>query len=175
MAPTPVYLSLAERATGRMALQPIKVLQEARQQWTSAFNRCYMHTMRSLSFPTSYGLRRGNYLESQQSDDREHTNPTMSVLSSGQALPTSPSVQLQAMDSDPIKQEREERSWWAARFQHVLREISSQDELENRVATPTSQVVSERQTSDPFAELSPERPSRPLSIISKSRLFKLKK
>ena len=176
ITPAPVYLSLAERVTGRMALQPINALQDARQQWTSAFNRCYMHTMRSLAFPASYGLRKGNYLESGQSDDNEHPNSIMSVLSSGQPLPKSPSVQLRAMDLNPIEQEREERSWWAARFQHVLREISSRDELESRIPPPgSSAVIDERQSSDPFAEMGPKRPSRPLSILSKSLLFKLKK
>jgi hypothetical protein len=174
-APAPVYLSLAERATGRMALQPINVLQDARQQWTSAFSRCYMHTMRSLAFPASYGLRKGNNFESGQPGDHEHPNSIMSVLSSGQPLPKSPSVQLQALDPDPIEQEREERSWWAARFQHVLREISSRDELESRIPPPGTPAVDQRQSSDPFAEAGPKRSGRPLSIISKSRLFKLKK
>lgn len=155
-----------------MALAPKDVLTEARQQWTAAFNRCYMYTLRSLAFPASYGMRTGH-------EHLGHYPPSsiMSVLSSGQPLPKSPSVQLQDLDPDPVEQEREERGWWAARFQHVLREISSRDELESMMPPSESLVSRDEFLQDPFTNIDPPEPppARPLSIIAKSKLFKLKR
>ena len=50
---SPVYLSLSERAAPRLA--PARLLEEAKQQWMQAFHKCFLFTLRSLSFPCHAG------------------------------------------------------------------------------------------------------------------------
>ncbi|KAF8321333.1 hypothetical protein DL93DRAFT_1636454 [Clavulina sp. PMI_390] len=121
--PVPVYLSLAERNSGRMALAPHHVLSEARKQWSEAFSRCFVYTMRSLSFPATYDSR----------STKASGIPTsiMTVLTSDKPLPKSPSAQLLDHDLPPVEQERQERDWWSARFQQVLEELSTGTELDH--------------------------------------------
>ena len=125
-----------------MSLAPPNVLQDARKQWSAAFSRCYAYTMRSLAFPTNYKRSSGGKGR-RSSDGFRGPDSILSVLSSGRPLPKSPSLQMLEVDLDVIELEREERQWWAGRFQQVLGELSSRDEAS---ATPQSlENVQERQ------------------------------
>ena len=116
---------------------------DARKRWWSAFDRCYHFTLRSLSFPTYSG----KYLSQAPGTDRdEHSRQTvMSILASGLPLPKSPSVQIaEAQKSavgDAALREREERGWWALRFQEILYELQKDDRflptLHRATALPT--------------------------------------
>ncbi|KAI0085248.1 hypothetical protein BDY19DRAFT_454878 [Irpex rosettiformis] len=99
-----------------------------------AFRRCYAHTLRSLSFPSHSGqyLPHGPHLDLEQDTQKG----VMAILNAGLPLPKSPSVQLadpgRAGTADPSNdhdREREERGWWALRFQQVLREVQRQDPM----------------------------------------------
>ena len=88
----------------------------------------------SLSFPSHSGqyLPHGPHLDLEQDTQRG----VMAILNSGLPLPKSPSIQLadpgRAGTADPSNdhdKEREERGWWALRFQQVLREVQRQDPM----------------------------------------------
>ncbi|EJD38351.1 hypothetical protein AURDEDRAFT_187753 [Auricularia subglabra TFB-10046 SS5] len=110
----PVYLSLSERA----ARAPSKLMEEAKQQWMQAFHKCFMFTLRSLSFP----CRTGDDLSHGPTIDYEMDTKTsvMSILSSGLPLPKSPSQLIgeheRGRPSNAVIEEREERGWWANRL-----------------------------------------------------------
>ncbi len=60
----------------------------------------------------------------------------MEILNTGLPLPKSPSVQISDMGRtnlirtiSEVDKEREERGWWALRFQQVLREMQRQDPM----------------------------------------------
>ncbi|KAI0683462.1 hypothetical protein BC835DRAFT_1395010 [Cytidiella melzeri] len=99
-----------------------------------AFRRCFAYTLKSLSFPS----HSGQYLPHGPHVDLEHDTQksVMSILSTGLPLPKSPSIQMgdpgragTADPSDDHDKEREERGWWALRFQQVLREVQRQDPM----------------------------------------------
>jgi hypothetical protein len=171
----PVYLSLAERAAGRMSLAPPDVLQAARKQWSDAFSRCYVYTMRSLAFPASYDprMRKGN--------DGQHLagapDSILSVLSSDRSLPKSPSAQMLDPDLEPVEQERQERDWWSVRFQQVLEELSTRTELDDIPAVPVNpRHRAPWDAIDEEVQTNKTRSSRPISILKggKAKLFKTK-
>jgi len=125
-----VYLSLPERVSSRMAVAPLHVLDEARNKWLDAFQRCFQHTLRALSFPSSNGrhLTDGSHLDF----DLNARKSVMSILSSGLPLPKSPSQQIideieEGRNGDPVEQEREERGWWSMLFHQVMREMERND------------------------------------------------
>ncbi|KAL5522024.1 hypothetical protein ACEPAF_1880 [Sanghuangporus sanghuang] len=103
---------------------------EARQRWSTAFEQCFRFTLRSISFPA----HSGKYLAlGRDSGQDENTRQTvMSILASGLPLPKSPSVQIEELEKsaaqDASLREREERGWWALRFQQILHEMQ-RDEL----------------------------------------------
>ncbi|KAL5514024.1 hypothetical protein ACEPAG_2785 [Sanghuangporus baumii] len=103
---------------------------EARQRWSAAFEQCFRFTLRSISFPA----HSGKYLAlGRDSGQDENTRQTvMSILASGLPLPKSPSVQIGELEKsaaqDASLREREERGWWALRFQQILHEMQ-RDEL----------------------------------------------
>ncbi|KAL5480440.1 hypothetical protein ACEPAI_1710 [Sanghuangporus weigelae] len=103
---------------------------EARQRWSTAFEQCFRFTLRSISFPA----HSGKYLAlGRDSGQDENTRQTvMSILASGLPLPKSPSVQIGELEKsaaqDASLREREERGWWALRFQQILHEMQ-RDEL----------------------------------------------
>ncbi|KZV98920.1 hypothetical protein EXIGLDRAFT_276172 [Exidia glandulosa HHB12029] len=123
----PVYLSLSERATPRLA--PARLLEEAKQQWMQAFHKCFMFTLRSLAFPCHSGMDLAHGPTADYEMDTKMS--VMSILSSGLPLPKSPSQLLDQHDRgrppDAVEEEREERGWWAVRFRQVLREMQRQD------------------------------------------------
>lgn len=107
-----------------------------------ALRRCYAHTLRSLSFPSHSGqyLPHGPHVDIEQDTQKS----VMSILNSGLPLPKSPSIQLadpgRAGTADPLNdhdKEREERGWWALRFQQVLREVQRQDPMMSLQGFPT--------------------------------------
>ncbi|KAK2459452.1 hypothetical protein APHAL10511_008529 [Amanita phalloides] len=86
-------------------------------QWRLAFQRCSQSTLRSLSYPNKM-----NFVKCQ--DPNHLMTP---LLGSGLPVPKSPSTQVldaqNGLKSDSIQEEREERGWWALRFQQVLQEM----------------------------------------------------
>jgi hypothetical protein len=173
----PVFLSLAARDTGRMALVPRNVLDDARKQWSAAFSRCYVYTMRSLAFPANYG--RSDTKLGDSSHAFRSPESIFTVLSSDRPLPKSPSVQRLEDDLGVTELEREERNWWAARFQRVLTELSSREDFE-AVPKPRSDDKDRINHWEAFADTIPTRrslTSRPIAIIkeSKTKLLKLKR
>jgi hypothetical protein len=103
-------------------------LHAARARWLAAFEQCSSFTLRSLSFPS----HSGKYLAHGRDVDLEldTRRSVMSILASGLPLPKSPSLQMEESKyggfGDLLKQEREERGWWALRFQQVMREMQRQ-------------------------------------------------
>ncbi|KAI5121536.1 hypothetical protein M0805_002596 [Coniferiporia weirii] len=98
--------------------------QDARKRWWDAFEQCYLFTLRSLSFPAHSGryLTHGPGFNAEQEVNTRQT--VMSILASGLPLPRSPSVQIKEFDEeDAAVKEREERGWWALRFQQILCEM----------------------------------------------------
>ncbi|EJD00366.1 uncharacterized protein FOMMEDRAFT_30438 [Fomitiporia mediterranea MF3/22] len=104
---------------------------DIRQRWWDAFERCYQSTLRSLSFPT----HSGRYLtHGPGADQDENTKQTvMAILASGLPLPKSPSAQISEIEKnaaeDTALREREERGWWALRFQQTLHETQREESL----------------------------------------------
>lgn len=102
--------------------------QERVQSWIQTMEACARHTVRSLSFPT----HSGRYLAHGPSVDLEMDTKlsVMSILASGLPFPKSPSIHIEeALDgrtSDDRVMEREERGWWALRFQQIMREMQRQ-------------------------------------------------
>ncbi|KAI0337858.1 hypothetical protein BDW22DRAFT_1363638 [Trametopsis cervina] len=113
---------------------PTRLTDSERATATNAFRRCHAYTLRSLSFPSHSGqyLPHGAHLDLEQDTQRS----VMAILSTGLPLPKSPSIQMadtgRAGTADPSTdhdREREERGWWALRFQQVLREMQRQDPM----------------------------------------------
>lgn len=140
-----VFISIAEEE-GKGDCEPSRV---TRKRWLDALEHCAQSTLRSLSYPTFAGP--GRYLR--QAVNEEHDANTrqavMEILASGLPLPKSPSAQmceadevaLLKVDQDGEKhaeertndgdasQEREERGWWALRFQQTLSELQRESSL----------------------------------------------
>lgn len=120
----PVYISLPERMTSRMALAPPNILEEARSKWFDAFDKCSRHTLRSLCFPPKpESDSPGSTAFSPLPKSR---GSVFAMLALEAPLPCSPS-QL-AMDGERRagggeSPERLQRQWWSARFQNVMREM----------------------------------------------------
>ncbi|KAH8109055.1 hypothetical protein DFH11DRAFT_1731320 [Phellopilus nigrolimitatus] len=104
---------------------------DAQKRWWDALEQCYLFTLRSLSFPTHSGryLAHGSGLD-QEASTRQ---TVMSILASGLPLPKSPSGQIGELEKgqadDATLREREERGWWALRFQQTLHEMQREDLL----------------------------------------------
>jgi hypothetical protein len=111
-----IYLTPSDG--GNMAFTSMEMLADARRKWTAAFEKCFQHTLRSISFP-GRGFNR-----------RQVDLDVASILAAGLPLPKSPSQQLRAESNasevDVVEQEREERGWWSLRFQQILREMQDQ-------------------------------------------------
>jgi serine/arginine repetitive matrix protein 2 len=96
-----------------------------RSAWAAALRACALHTVRSLSFPT----HSGRYLAHGPSVDlaADTASSVRALLAAGLPLPKSPSIQIddavRGRRAPEHAAEREERGWWALRFQQVLREM----------------------------------------------------
>ena len=116
----------------------------ARRQWWDALEQCYLFTLRSLSFPTYSNKYLIPTLETSREADSKRT--VMSLLASGLPLPKSPSVQMEDMEknrqNDVALREREERGWWALRFQQTLRDFQREDICSQSLLRATSQAIS---------------------------------
>jgi hypothetical protein len=111
---------------------PSRLAQNDHDTMLDAFRRCYAYTLRSLSFPS----HSAQYLPHGPHVDLEQDTQTsvIAILNTGLPLPKSPSIQIhdsgRAGTADPSTdhdKEREERGWWALRFQQVLKEMQRQD------------------------------------------------
>lgn len=165
----PVYISLPERMTSRMALAPPNILEEARSKWFDAFDKCSRHTLRSLCFPPKpESDSPGSTAFSPLPKSR---GSVFAMLALEAPLPCSPS-QL-AMDGERRagggeSPERLQRQWWSARFQNVMREMER-----GEIPWMTSDVNSamavqpqQRRTADPKRASTMGGP-RPLILGSK--------
>ncbi|KAI0314567.1 hypothetical protein OF83DRAFT_1085568 [Amylostereum chailletii] len=149
---TSVTLTIPHSNSSGTRLEP-STISDIRMKWASAFQQCSQHTLRALSFPFHSGkyLAQGPHanlaLDSRQS--------VMAILASGLPLPKSPSTQLddtmRGRGGDSVQQEREERGWWALRFQRVLHEMQrgeftapSLPRLVLGPSTSTSDIVRKR-------------------------------
>lgn len=133
-----IYLSLNERMTPRMSLAPSSLIHEARRKWFAAFKQCNMHALRTLVYPEAGG---GG---GEEGDDFEEC--LGKIRGAGLPMPKSPSQQMisqmqqnhqnhgyqhgfgQAQgqigqERDVVNGEREERGWWALRFQMMMKEM----------------------------------------------------
>lgn len=101
-----------------------------RECWESAWKRCSNHTRRSLSFPS----QSGRYLALGAGVDLEADTKSsvLALLAAGLPLPKSPSIQIEEASTGSTTHgsqlEREERGWWALRFQQVLKEMQRREE-----------------------------------------------
>ena len=138
--PTSVYFHvprLPEDTVERTQSTP-NAAQSSRERWLDAIRQCHEHTLRTLSFPS----HSGHFLAHGPSVDLEHDTrqSVMSLLASGLPLPKSPSLQIEqtlnSLTADPTLHEREERGWWALRYQQVLREMQRYTPLTNTVCDP---------------------------------------
>ena len=125
--PTSLYVNVPQ-PTVPSSPAAVQVAAEAQERWWKAFEQCLRYTLRSLSFPSNSG----RYLTHGFEIDNENARNTIqSLLSSGSPLPKSPSMLMDESDSgrqlEAVHEEREERGWWAVRFQQVLRELQRQD------------------------------------------------
>lgn len=111
---------------------PSRMTHVERSAALTAFRRCHAYTLRSISFPSHSGkyLPLGPNVDFEQDTQKS----VMAILNTGLPLPKSPSIQMvdtgRAGSADPandLDKEREERGWWALRFQQVLREMQRQD------------------------------------------------
>ena len=103
---------------------------DIRQKWLSALEQCSQSTMRELSYSflmSSCSNGGGGPRTSGVELEMDARCSARSILASGLALPKSPSFQKEeeakGVASDAAQMEREERGWWALRFQQVLQEI----------------------------------------------------
>ena len=137
---TSIFLNIADD-NERQDQQSIR---SVRKRWLDALGHCAQSTLRSLSYPTFAGP--GRYLR--QTSNEEHDANTrqavMEILASGLPLPKSPSAQMCESEeaaftrqnqksgsghgggregNENVAREREERGWWALRFQQTLNEM----------------------------------------------------
>ncbi|KAG8987504.1 hypothetical protein FRB90_003309, partial [Tulasnella sp. 427] len=166
----PVYVSLPERMTSRMALAPANILEEARTKWFDAFDKCSKHTLRSLCFPPKLDTDIPGSLT--LSPLPKSRGSVFAMLASGSPLLRSPSRLNMDSERRPEEEEspeRQERQWWSAQFQKVMREMER-----GEIAWMTSGVNStmavqpqHRRTADPKRASAMGGP-RPLLLGSKS-------
>ncbi|KAG5650115.1 hypothetical protein H0H81_000623 [Sphagnurus paluster] len=103
----------------RLAIPPDDQ-ETTRRCWASAFRRSHRFTLCALA------------VTSRQHDPQydvalDKHQAVFSLLASGLPLPKSPSMQMADVGDDAMTQERQQRGWWALRFQQVFREIQRQD------------------------------------------------
>lgn len=116
---TPVFLGLPERMASKMALGPPQALDEARQKWLDAFDKCVQYTFRSLCLPTR---RQHTDLAASLDAAIDPRYSVMSNLASGDLLPKTsclPHLEAEAMTG----LSGDESRWWMAKFQRVVREM----------------------------------------------------
>ncbi|KAG8701952.1 hypothetical protein FRC08_003802 [Ceratobasidium sp. 394] len=102
-----------------------------RQEWFESFNKCYLHTLRSVSFSSgSGGLTALN--DPSEASRHSSTSSTMEILSGDLGFPKSLSQQLKRETRliqhglplvEHVEEEREERRFWAKRFKTVFEDM----------------------------------------------------
>ncbi|KAF8688372.1 RhoGEF domain, partial [Rhizoctonia solani] len=110
----------------------IQGLQKICQQWFISFQQCYLHTLRSISFPSQSGVA---------TISMDRIEPS---ISSEIRFPKSPSQQLERTVKrkearlPPLgnaEEEREEREFWTERFNAISREMKQSYEGISRSTT----------------------------------------
>ncbi|KAG8851759.1 hypothetical protein FRB96_009124 [Tulasnella sp. 330] len=164
---TPVFLSLPERMASKMALGPPQVLEEARQKWLEAFDKCVQYTFRSLCLPT-----RHQYPDLASSLDAvvDPRYSVLSILASGDLLPRTsclPDLEAEAMTG----LSGDESRWWMAKFQRVVREMEvdqGQTVHQLLALAPATAVQPRRQRTAELKSNSSLSGPRPLLLASVS-------
>ncbi|KAJ1301224.1 hypothetical protein OPQ81_003633 [Rhizoctonia solani] len=115
---TPVFVDIPYRT--QQVPGDTQDLHKTRQQWLQSLQQCYLHTLRSISFP------------SQSEDIPSNITQRGSPLPTEDRFPKSPSEQLdrrarcKEARASPItsaEEEREEREFWAERFKIISNEM----------------------------------------------------
>ncbi|KAG8744114.1 hypothetical protein FRC10_010795 [Ceratobasidium sp. 414] len=126
---SPMTFSIPNPGKGvqRAHLEPSRV----RQEWFESFNRCYLHTLRSVLFSSGSGaLAALNHFS--ETSQQSSTSSIMDILANGLGFPKSPSQQLKRETRlkqhglppvENTEEEREERRFWAERFKTVSGEM----------------------------------------------------
>ena len=114
----PVYLTLPTSGNARLNLKPTEQMNEARDKWISALDRCYGYTLRALTFPFVAP-------ESFEISEEAPGSSVMALLASGMPLPKSPSHQLSSDEGrlGTLQMDDDDPEWWSRKFKDVLREI----------------------------------------------------
>ncbi|KAI0795806.1 hypothetical protein C8Q75DRAFT_743947 [Abortiporus biennis] len=142
------------RRTITLSSSPAPSCSSSRESFVTSLFKAHQHTIRSLSFPS----HAGNYLAHGPQVDLEldTQRSVISIMTTGLPVPKSPSVQqlqelqkkeeqgvsnvrgkgesggkgrMNEKEVDEVELEREERGWWAVRFQQVLREMQRHDPI----------------------------------------------
>jgi hypothetical protein len=123
-----MFFSIPSAGKGMYGTQP--EVSRARREWFQSFKKCYLHTLRSLSFANSSG----GFSASRPLDTEwdPSSSSITDVLANGLNFPKSPSQQLEReahmrqnrlSPVDNTEEEREERGFWARRFKAVSEEM----------------------------------------------------
>lgn len=114
-----LHLTLPTTGNARLNLQPTEQMDEAKNKWLAAFDRCYGYTLRALTFPSVAP-------KSSENSQEIRGSSVMDLLTSGTPLPKSPSYQGDLPESeqwDPSQREDRDSERWSRKFKVVLREI----------------------------------------------------
>ena len=160
---TSVFVSL----TNDHASRDRQIIQK---RWWDAFESCAQSTLRSLSYP----VYSGRYLAhgSNGEHDANTRQTVMEILASGLPLPKSPSAQMieaaaatmgERLKGGDGEREREERGWWALRFQQTLAEM----QRDACIKMPVLQMGSSVLSSQSSARKAGPAGRRPLKLGSK--------
>ncbi|KIO23153.1 hypothetical protein M407DRAFT_215424, partial [Tulasnella calospora MUT 4182] len=123
----PVYISLPERMTSRMALAPPNILEEARSKWFDAFDKCSKHTLRSLCFPPKPDIGNpGSVTFSPLPKSRGSVFATLALAAPLLRSPSQLAVNGERAGGEEST-ERLQRQWWSTQFQNVMREMERGD------------------------------------------------
>jgi hypothetical protein len=122
---SPIFVTVPD-SNGNAPGGPQNV-QRARQEWFQSLRKCYLNTLRSISFASQS--------RNPLSSDQEHVTSASSaldVLASDLRFPKSPSQQLEREAQrenaklspiDGAEEEREERVFWSERFKLVFEDV----------------------------------------------------
>lgn len=111
-----VYLTLPTTGNARLNLKPTEQMNEARDKWLAALDRCFGYTLRSLTFP---------FAASDPSEGSQSSlgSSVMGLLASGMPLPKSPSLEVGAYGNKQKDTQDGDPEWWSQKFKDILREI----------------------------------------------------
>ncbi|KAL0576636.1 Protein T2 [Marasmius crinis-equi] len=103
----------------------------SREAWTRGLRRSSKSTLAAMSNPSSNERQRGSVTALNEALDDHSSRILDTIAASGLPPPKSPSMQLDGVEGDSVKLEREERGWWSVRFQQVLKVIRDEEKYSN--------------------------------------------